>query len=111
MMRNKVPVCFTKSGFLEITFQTFLCLFVIRQTSQQKTFSSERKIWFDFQESVFLLFWAETLSESCKKFRNVILFAYYIKFDPQTFNYYIFCFDFFFQFHPLEFDFYINFGP
>jgi len=33
-----------------------------------------------------------------------MLFADYIKFDPQTFDCYIFCFDFFFQFHLLEFD-------
>jgi len=33
---------------------TFLCLFVIRKVSQQKIFSSQRKIWLDFQESVFL---------------------------------------------------------
>jgi len=53
------PVCFTESGFLETTFQTFLCLFVIRKVGQRKTLSSQRKIWLDFQESVFLLFWAE----------------------------------------------------
>jgi hypothetical protein len=41
-----------------------------------------------------------------------MLFADYIKFGPQTFDCYIFCFEsFFFQFHHLEFDFYINFGP
>jgi hypothetical protein len=41
-----------------------------------------------------------------------MLFADYIKFGPQTFDCYIFCFEtLFFQFHPLEFDFYINFGP
>jgi len=48
-----------ESGFLEIIFQTFMCLFVIRKVGQRKTLSSERKIWFDFQESAFFLFWAE----------------------------------------------------
>ena len=38
-------VCFPKSGFREITFQTFLCLFVIRKVGQRKTLSSKRKIW------------------------------------------------------------------
>jgi hypothetical protein len=47
------------SGFLEITFQTFLCLFVIKKVGQRKTLSSQRKIWLDFQESVFILFWTE----------------------------------------------------
>jgi uncharacterized protein YpbB len=32
----------------------------------------------------------KTLSGSCKKFRNVILFADYIKFGPQTFDCYIY---------------------
>jgi len=32
----------------------------------------------------------KTISESCEKFRNIILFANYIKFDPQTFDCYIY---------------------
>jgi hypothetical protein len=32
----------------------------------------------------------KTLSGSCEKFRNIILFADYIKFDPQTFDCYIY---------------------
>ena len=55
----------------------------------------------------------KTLSGSCEKFRNVILFADYIKFGPQTFDYYIYIlfWIFIFQFHLLKFIFYINFGP
>ena len=49
-------------------------------------------------------FGRKTLSRSCEKFRNIILFAYYNKFGTQTFDCYIFCFELFFQFHPLEFD-------
>jgi len=59
-------VCFSDIGFRKTIFQVFLCLFVIRKVgqwkiffNQQKTLSSQRKIWLDFQESVFLLFWAE----------------------------------------------------
>ena len=33
-------VCFPESDFWEITFQTFLCLFVIRKVGQQKTLYS-----------------------------------------------------------------------
>jgi hypothetical protein len=52
-------------------------------------------------------FWWKALSGSCEKFRNVILFADYIKFGPQTFDcYWIFIF----LFYLLEFNFYINFG-
>ena len=38
----------------------------------------------------------KTLFKSCEKFRNIILFADYIKFDPQTFDsyIYIFCFEY-----------------
>jgi len=66
-------VCFLESDFREITFQTFMCLFVIRKVSQRKTLSSQRKFWLGFQESVFLKFGRKTLSGSCEKFRNVII--------------------------------------
>jgi len=60
-------------------------------------------------------FGRKTLSRSCEKFRNVILFVDYIKFGPQTFDCYIYIYIyiliFVFQFHPLKFNFYINFGP
>jgi len=81
--------CFPESGFRETTFQTFLCLFAIKKVGQQKTLSSERKIWLYYQESVFL----ENLGG--KHFPEVVknlemsLCADYIKFDPQTFDCYI----------------------
>jgi hypothetical protein len=82
-------VFFPESDFRETTFQTFQCLFAIRKVGQRKTLSSQRKIWLDFQESVFL----ENLGG--KHFPEVVknlempLFADYIKFDPQTFDCYI----------------------
>ena len=36
-------------------------------------------------------FGRKTLSINCEKFKNIILFADYVKFDPQTFDCYIFC--------------------
>jgi hypothetical protein len=66
-----------------------MCLFVIRKVGQRKTLSSQEKIWLDFQESVFH-FGRKTLSGSCEKFRNVILFVDYIKCGPQTFDCYIY---------------------
>jgi len=102
-------VCFLESGF-----QTFLCLFAFRKvgqrktlSGQRKTLSSQRKTWLGFQKSVY--FGRKTLSGSCEKFRNVILFVDYIKFGPQTFDcyiyiyiyIYIFCFEYlFFNFIP-----------
>jgi len=54
----------------------------------------------------------KTLSGSCEKFRNVILFADYIKFDPQTFDSYIyFVLNIYFSISSLKINFYINFGP
>jgi len=67
-----------------------MCLFAIRKVGQRKTLSSQRKIWFGFQESVFL----ENLGR--KHFLEVVknlemsLFADCIKFDPQTFDCYIY---------------------
>jgi hypothetical protein len=82
-------VCFPESGFREITFQTFLGLFAIRKVSQRKTLSSQRKVWLGFQESVFLKnLGGKHFSEVVKKLK-ILLFADYIKFDPQIFDCYI----------------------
>jgi len=67
-----------------------------------------------FRKVFSFYFRRKTLSESCEKFRNVILFADYIKFGPQTFDCYIYIYfvlNIRFSIHPLEFNFYINFGP
>jgi hypothetical protein len=66
-----------------------------------KYFPVKEKFGLVFRKVFSFYFGWKTLSRSCEKFRNVILFADYIKFGPH----------FFFQFHPLEFNFYINFGP
>jgi hypothetical protein len=93
-------------------------LFVIRKVGKRKTLSSQRKLWLGFQKNWFLgkcfpeKFGRKTLSGSCEKFKNIILFTDYIKFGPQTFDCYIYLFwIFFFQFHLLKFNFYINFAP
>ena len=82
-------VCFPKSDFREITFQTFLRLFAIRKVGQRKTISSQRKIWLDFQESVFLKNLDGKHFPEIVKNLEMSLFADYIKFDPQTFDCYI----------------------
>jgi len=43
-------VCFPGSGFRETTFQTFLCLFVIKKVGQRKTLFSQKKIWLVFRK-------------------------------------------------------------
>jgi len=70
---------------------------VIIKVSQQKTFfsqrkplSSQRKFSLVSRKIFSFYFGRKTLSGSYEKFRNIILFANYIKFDPQTFNCYIY---------------------
>jgi len=41
--KNIGHVCFLKFTFREITFQTSMCLFVIRKVGQRKTLSGQRK--------------------------------------------------------------------
>jgi hypothetical protein len=74
-------VCFPESGFREITFQTFLCLFAVRKIGQRKTLSSKRKIWLGFQESVFLKNLDGKHFPEVVKNLEMSLFADYIKFD------------------------------
>jgi hypothetical protein len=75
----------------------------------EKHFPVKEKFGLVSKKVFFFYFGRKTLSGSCEKFRNIILFADYIKFGPQTFDCYIYIF-FFLQFHRLEFNFYINFG-
>ena len=77
----------------------------------EKHFLVKEKFGLIFRKVFSFYLRRKTLSRSCEKFRNIILFADYVKFGPQTFDCYIFYLNlFFFQFHPLKFDFYINFG-
>jgi len=73
--------------------------------------SNKNLTWFSekcFPEN----FGRKTLSGSYEKFRKVILFVDYIKFGPQTFDYYIyFVLNIYFSISSLKFFFYINFGP
>ena len=92
------------------------CVYLsLEKLMNRKHFPIKKKFGLVFRKVLSFYFGRKTLSGSCKKFKNIILFVDYIKFNPQTFDCYIFCFEsFFFQFHLLEFDliwFYINFGP
>jgi len=79
----------------------------------KKHFPVKEKFGLVSRKVFFFLFWAENTFRKLWKFRIVILFADYIKFDPQTFDCYIYIlfWIFIFQLHPLKFNFYINFGP
>ena len=67
-----------------------MCLFVIRKVGQWKTLSSKRKIWFGFQESVLLKNLGGKHFPEVVKDLETLLFTDYIKFDPQTFDCYIY---------------------
>jgi hypothetical protein len=106
-------VCFLESGFWETTFQTFLCLFIIKKVNQRKTLSSQRKIWLGFQESDFLKnlggkHFPEVVKNLEKSYYLLIKSNLVLKLLIAI---YILFWIFVFQFHPLEFNFYINFGP
>jgi hypothetical protein len=55
-----------------------------------KHFSVKEKFGLVSRKVFSFYFGRKTLSGSCEKFRNVILFADYIKFGPQTFDCYVY---------------------
>jgi hypothetical protein len=63
-----------------------------------KHFSVKEKFCLVFRKVFSFYFGWKTLSGSCEKFRNIILFADYIKIGHQTFDcyIYIFCFEYLF---------------
>jgi len=87
-----------------------VCL-LLEKLVNEKHFSVKEKFGLVSRKVFFFYFKWKTLSGSCEKFRNVILFADYIKFGPQTFDCYIyFVLNIFFLISSLKFNFYINFG-
>jgi hypothetical protein len=56
----------------------------------EKYFPVKGKFGLVSKKVFFFYFGRKTLFESCEKFINVILFADYIKFGPQTFDCYIY---------------------
>jgi len=62
----------------------------MRKVGKWKTFSSERKIWLGFQENVFLKNLGGKHFLEVGKNLKMSLFVDYIKFDPQTFDCYIY---------------------
>jgi hypothetical protein len=93
-------------------FSKLSCVYLpLEKLVNGKHFPVKGKFGLVFRKVFSFYFGRKTLSRSCEKIINVILFVDYIKFGPQTFDCYIILFwIFFFQFYPLEFNFYINFG-
>jgi len=78
-----------------------MCLLALEKLVNRKRFSVKKNFDLVFRKVFSFYFGWKTLSKSYEKFKNIILFADYNKFCPQTFNCYIFCFEsFFFDFTP-----------
>jgi len=75
----------------EKLFFKFSCVCLsLEKLINKKYFPIKEKFGLVFKKVFSFYFGRKTLSGSCEKFRNVILFADYIKFDPQTFDCYIY---------------------
>jgi hypothetical protein len=60
---------------------------MLKKLINKKYFSvNEKNFDLVIRKGFFFYFRRKTLFENCEKFRNIILFADYIKFDPQTFD-------------------------
>jgi hypothetical protein len=68
---------------------SYVCL-PLEKLINGKYFPVKEKFGLIFRKVFSFYFERKTLSESCEKFRNIILFADYIKFDLQTFDCYIY---------------------
>jgi len=96
------PHLFYGSGSWKLLSKFFYICLLLEKLVNEKYFTVKEKFGLISRKIFFFYFEWKTLIRSCKFFRNIILFVDYIKFDPQTFDYYIFCFDFFFSVSSLR---------
>ena len=68
---------------------SYVCL-LLEKLVNEKHFPVKGKFNLVSRKVFSVYFGRKTLSGSCEKFRNVILFVDYIKFGPQTFDCYIY---------------------
>jgi hypothetical protein len=102
---------FKKVFFRKLIFKFFYIYLLLKSWWTKNIFQSkENLVWF-LRKCFSKKFGRKTLSGNYEKFRNIILFADYIKFGPQNFDCYIYIlfWIFIFQFYFLKFNFYINF--
>ena len=97
----------------KLLFKFFCVCLLLEKLINEKHFPIKEKFDLVSKKVFSFYFGRKTLSRSYEKFRNIILFTDYIKFNHQTFDCYIYFlfWIFIFQFHLLKFNFYINFGP
>jgi hypothetical protein len=81
------------------SFSKFSCACLsLEKLVNVKDFPVKEKFGLVSRKVFSFYFGRKTLSESCEKFRNIILFADYIKFGPQTFNCYIYIYINYFEY-------------
>jgi hypothetical protein len=81
---------FRKVIFEKLLFKLSCVYLLLRKLVNEKHFPVKEKFGLIFRKVFSFYFGRKTLSGSCEKFRNVILFVDYIKFDLQTFDCYIY---------------------
>jgi hypothetical protein len=105
--------------FWKLLFKLSCVCLLVEKLVNRKHFLVNGKLGLVSRKVFSIYFGRKTLSRICKKLKSILLFVNYIKFGPQSFDSYIFCFKslfyyFFLQFHLLEFDliwFLYQFGP
>jgi len=83
-------IVFWKLVFRKLFFKFFYVCLSLEKLVNGKYFPVKGKFSLVSRKIFSFYFERKTLSESCEKFRSAILFADYIKFGLQTFNYYIY---------------------
>ena len=76
----------------KVVFRYFYIYLLLEKLVNEKHFSVEEKFGLVFRNVFFFYFGRKTLFSSYEKFKNVMLFVDYVKFDLQTFDCYIFYF-------------------
>jgi len=71
-------------------------LLSLEKLFNEKYFLVKEKFNFVFKKVFFFYFKQKTLFRNYKKFKNIVIFANNIKFNSQTFNYFIFFFEYLF---------------
>jgi len=81
---------FQKLVFGKPLFKYFCVSLPLEKLVNGKHFPVKEKFGLVFRKIFSFYFGRKTLFESCEKFKNIILLVDYIKFDPQTFDCYIY---------------------
>jgi len=71
------------------------CVYLLLEklvNGKRKHFLVKRKLGLVSRKVFSIYFGRKTLSRICKKLKSILLFVDYIKFSPQSFDCYIFCF-------------------